>query len=61
MELGVDGVLMNTPVAKAKDPVMMATAMRLAIDAGRLSYLAGRITKKKYATASSAYETLISK
>ncbi|WP_017728307.1 thiazole synthase [Halalkalibacterium ligniniphilum] len=60
MELGADGVLMNTPVAKAKDPVKMATAMRYAIEAGRLSYLAGRIPKKKYATASSGFETLIS-
>ncbi|HHY22547.1 MAG TPA: thiazole synthase, partial [Bacilli bacterium] len=61
MELGVDGVLMNTPVAKAKDPVKMALAMRYAIEAGRLSYLAGRIQKKKYATASSGYESFISK
>ncbi len=53
MELGVSGVLMNTPVAKAKDPVRMAQAMSLAIEAGRLSYLAGRIGKKKYASASS--------
>jgi thiazole synthase len=53
MELGVSGVLMNTPVAKAKDPVRMAKAMSLAIEAGRLSYLAGRIGKKKYASASS--------
>ncbi|MCI3922221.1 thiazole synthase [Paenibacillus sp. TRM 82003] len=58
MELGVDGVLMNTPVAKAVDPVRMAGAMKLAIEAGRLSYLAGRIPKKKYATASSGFETL---
>lgn len=58
MELGVDGILMNTPVAKAVDPVKMAQAMKLAIDAGRLSFLAGRIPKKKYATASSQYETL---
>ncbi|WP_078552844.1 thiazole synthase [Bacillus alkalicellulosilyticus] len=61
MELGVDGVLMNTPVAKAKDPVKMALAMKMAIEAGRLSYLAGRIPKKRYATASSAFETYISK
>lgn len=60
MELGADGVLMNTPVAKARDPVRMAKAMRLAIEAGRLSYLAGRIPKKRYATASSGYEDLIS-
>ncbi|AZN41133.1 thiazole synthase [Paenibacillus albus] len=56
MELGVSGVLMNTPVAKAKDPVTMAKAMKLAIEAGRLSYLSGRIEKKKYASASSGYE-----
>ncbi len=56
MELGVSGVLMNTPVAKAKDPVRMARAMSLAIEAGRLSYLAGRITKKRYASASSGYD-----
>jgi len=53
MELGVSGVLMNTPVAKAKDPAGMALAMKLAIEAGRLSYLSGRIEKKKYASASS--------
>lgn len=58
MELGAAGVLMNTPVAKAKDPVRMAKAMRLAIEAGRLSYLAGRIPKKKYATASSPLSQL---
>ncbi|WP_372660678.1 thiazole synthase [Cohnella sp.] len=61
MELGVAGVLMNTPVAKAQDPVMMAHAMRLAIEAGRLSYLSGRITKKRYASASSGLEAYISK
>ncbi|WP_270171158.1 thiazole synthase [Paenibacillus sp. SYP-B4298] len=56
MELGVSGVLMNTPIAKAKDPVRMAGAMKLAVEAGRLSYLSGRIAKKKYATASSGLE-----
>lgn len=61
MELGVDGILMNTPVARAKDPVAMARAMKLAIEAGRLSYLAGRIPKRKYASASSGQEHLISK
>jgi len=61
MELGVDGILMNTPVAKAKDPVRMALAMKLAIEAGRLSYLAGRIPKKRYASASSGLEQFISK
>lgn len=61
MELGVDGVLMNTPVAKAKDPVMMATAMKHAIEAGRLAYLSGRIARKKYASASSGLEQFILK
>ncbi|PYZ92089.1 thiazole synthase [Salipaludibacillus keqinensis] len=60
MELGADGVLMNTPVAKAKDPVKMASAMKLAIEAGRLSYEAGRIPKKRYATASSGLPSSIS-
>jgi len=53
MELGADGVLMNTAIACAKDPVKMAHAMRLAIEAGRLAYEAGRIPKKPYAAASS--------
>ena len=53
MELGADGVLMNTAVAGAKDPVRMALAMRMAVEAGRLAYLAGRIPKKPYASASS--------
>lgn len=61
MELGVDGILMNTPVARAKDPVAMAKAMKLAIEAGRLSYLAGRIPKRKYASASSGLEQFISR
>ncbi len=56
MELGVDGVLMNTGVAGAKNPVLMAEAMRLAIDAGRKAFLAGRIPRKLYATASSPVE-----
>ncbi|TWI57828.1 thiazole synthase [Halalkalibacter nanhaiisediminis] len=60
MELGADGVLMNTPVAKAKDPVKMALAMKHAISAGRLSYEAGRIPKKKYATASSGLASFVS-
>lgn len=60
MELGIDGVLMNTPVAKAKDPVKMALAMKHAIYAGRLSYEAGRIPKKKYATASSGLASFVS-
>ena len=53
MELGADGVLMNTAIAGAGDPVAMAHAMRLAVQAGRLAYRAGRIEKKRYATASS--------
>src|SRR6266508_52350 len=56
MELGCDGVLMNTAIAGAKDPVAMATAMKLAVEAGRLAYKAGRIGKKLYATASSPLE-----
>jgi thiazole synthase len=53
MELGADGVLMNTAIAGAQDPVMMAEAMGSAVEAGRKAYLAGRIEKKLYATASS--------
>ena len=53
MELGVDGLLMNTAVAQARDPVAMARAMRLAVEAGRLAFQAGRIPKKPYASASS--------
>ncbi len=53
MELGADGVLMNSAIAGAADPVAMAHAMRLAVQAGRLAYGAGRIEKKRYATASS--------
>ncbi len=53
MELGADGVLMNTAIAGAQDPVVMARAMKLAVEAGRLAYLAGRIPKKSYASASS--------
>ncbi len=49
MELGVDGVLMNTAIAEAKDPIRMARAMKLAVEAGCLAYLAGRMPKKKYA------------
>ena len=60
MELGVDGVLLNTGIAHARDPVVMARAMKLAIEAGRLAYLAGRIPKKLYATASSPEEGTIS-
>jgi len=53
MELGYDGVLMNTAIAEAEDAVSMATAMKLAVQAGRYAYLAGRMPKKLYATASS--------
>lgn len=60
MELGADGVLLNTAIAHAEDPVMMAHAMRKACEAGRQSYLAGRIAKKLYATASSPMEGAIS-
>ncbi len=60
MELGADGVLLNTAIAHAKDPVMMAHAMRNACVAGRQSYLGGRIPKKLYATASSPWEGTIS-
>ena len=60
MELGADGVLMNTAIACATDPVKMAGAMRLAVDAGRLAYEAGRIPKKLYAGASSPTEGLVS-
>jgi thiazole synthase len=56
MELGCDGVLLNTGIASAQDPLRMAYAMRYACDAGRLAYLAGRIPKKLYATASSPME-----
>ena len=53
MELGADGVLMNTAIAGADDPVVMAEAMKLGVEAGRLAYLAGRIPKRMYASASS--------
>ena len=53
MELGADGVLMNTAIAEAEDPERMANAMRLAVEAGRLAYLAGRMPKRLYASASS--------
>jgi thiazole synthase len=56
MELGCDGVLMNTAIAGARDPVAMATAMKLAVEAGRLAFEAGRIPRKLYATASSPVE-----
>ncbi len=56
MELGCDGVLMNTAIAKAQNPVLMAKSMKLAIEAGRMSYLAGRMEKKQFASASSPNE-----
>lgn len=59
MELGVDGVLLNTGIAHAKRPQLMARAMRAAVEAGRAAYLAGRIPKRLYATASSPEEGLI--
>jgi len=59
MELGCDAVLMNTAIAEAKDPVMMATAMRHAVESGRLAYLAGRMAKKRYADPSSPLAGLI--
>ena len=59
MELGIDGVLMNTGIAGADDPVDMAEAMNLAVRAGRLAWLAGRIPRKLYATASSPLEGVI--
>jgi len=60
MELGADGVLLNTGIAHAKDPVKMAIAMRHALEAGQLAYQSGRIPKKRYATASSPFEGVIS-
>lgn len=59
MELGVDGVLLNTGIAHARDPLLMADAMRHGVHAGRLAYLAGRIPKRLYATASSPEEGVI--
>src|SRR5256885_13709744 len=53
MEQGVDGILMNTAIAEAADPVAMGTAMRLAVDAGRLAYLAGRMPRREIAVPSS--------
>jgi thiazole synthase len=59
MELGCDGVLMNTAIAEAKDPVMMARAMRMAVESGRLAYRAGRMGKRRYADPSSPLAGLI--
>lgn len=59
MELGCDGILMNTAIALAKDASGMALAMRLAVEAGRLAYLSGRIPKKQYASPSSPTEGVV--
>lgn len=59
MELGCDGVLMNTAIAKANDPILMAQAMKEAISSGRKAFLAGRMPKKQYGSASSPKEGLI--
>jgi thiazole synthase len=59
MELGCDGVLMNTAIAGARDPVLMAHAMKLAIEAGRAAFRAGRIPRKRYASASSPVDGLV--
>ena len=59
MELGCDGVLMNTAIAGARDPVLMASAMRKAVQAGREAFAAGRIPRKRYASASSPVDGLI--
>lgn len=59
MELGCDGILMNTAIAEAKDPILMAAAMKAAVEAGRLSYRAGRMAKRRYADPSSPLAGLI--
>src|SRR5258705_5648239 len=59
MELGCDGMIVNTAIAEAKNPVMMARAMKLAVEAGRLAYLSGRMAKKRYADPSSPLAGLI--
>jgi thiazole synthase len=59
MEMGCDGVLMNSAIAGARNPILMAEAMRLGIEAGRKAFLAGRISKKLYATASSPLEGIL--
>ena len=60
MEHGADAVLVNTAIAQAEDPVLMATAFRLGVEAGRMAYQAGRIVKKQYAVASSPVEGVVS-
>jgi len=59
MELGCEAVLMNSAIAEAQNPVLMARAMQYAVEAGRLAYLAGRMPKKLYASASSPLTGLI--
>jgi thiazole synthase len=59
MELGIDGILMNTAIAQAQEPVRMARAMKLAVEAGREAFLAGRIPMKAYASASSPLTGLV--
>jgi thiazole synthase len=59
MELGCDGVLMNTAIALAKDPILMASAMRDGVSCGRRAFLAGRMPRKLYASASSPVDGLI--
>ena len=59
MEMGCHGVLMNTAIAGAKDPILMAEAMRQGVEAGRKAFLAGRIPKKLYATASSPLDGML--
>ena len=59
MELGCDGVLMNTAIAEAKDPILMARAMKAAVEAGRMAYLSGRMGKRRYADPSSPLAGLI--
>jgi thiazole synthase len=61
MELGADGVLMNTAIALAGDPIAMARAMKLGVEAGRLAFLAGRIPRRAYASASSPLEGVIAR
>ena len=59
MEMGCDGVLMNTAIAGARDPILMAESMKLAVEAGRKAFLAGRVPKKLYATASSPLDGIL--
>jgi thiazole synthase len=59
MELGADAVLMNTAIAEAQDSAKMAEAMKLAIEAGRLAYVAGRMPKRLYASASSPMSGIV--